>query len=156
MYVLSDSSICTFTHSSALLPAGNTGREIHSHSLVMNPGSSSSSSITLYSPTTADLRSKIILAVPNVILGVLPEIGETGAEKTGDTKECCGGGRLRWNLVFNLLVWLVVPLPLWLPMAAPRAAFLIALPGLQAIFQTFWLAVAVLAVRTVCILCRNR
>ena len=42
-----------------------------------------------------------------------------------------GKQRLRWNLMFNLLVWLIVPMPLWLPFVSQTVAIYL-IPSVQA------------------------
>ena len=53
----------------------------------------------------------------------------------------------RWNLVFNLLLWAVVPLPIWLPYVFPEVAIYV-VPGIQAAFFVFWTFVALCAIRS--------
>ena len=48
-----------------------------------------------------------------------------------------GSQRLRWNLLFNLLFWLLVPLPLWLPFVSNSTAVYL-LPVIQCLFVTMW------------------
>ena len=49
-----------------------------------------------------------------------------------------GSQRFRWNLLFNLLVWLVVPLPFWIPFISNRLAYCL-LPSIQGVFVSMWL-----------------
>ncbi|CAF1119521.1 unnamed protein product [Rotaria sordida] len=58
-----------------------------------------------------------------------------------------GSQRLRWNLLFNLLIWLVVLLPFWIPFLSNRVAFYM-ISSIQVI--------AILAVKNVIILYVNR
>ena len=46
--------------------------------------------------------------------------------------------RLRWNLVFNLLVWIIVPLPIWIPYVSNKLAYFL-LPSIQGVFVFMWL-----------------
>ena len=55
-----------------------------------------------------------------------------------DAKE--GNDRLRWNLVFNILLLTVIPLPIWLPFASMELAVNI-LPILQMLLMSCWLVV---------------
>ncbi|CAF1157110.1 unnamed protein product [Rotaria sp. Silwood1] len=66
-----------------------------------------------------------------------------------------GSQRLRWNLVFNLLLWLVIPLPLWVPFVSNQVALYL-LPSIQGVFVFMWLIIAVLAMKNVLILYVNR
>ena len=52
--------------------------------------------------------------------------------------------RIRWNLVFNVLLLTFVPLPLWLSFVSEDIAMII-LPGIQILFMTCWLTVSVLS-----------
>lgn len=61
--------------------------------------------------------------------------------------------RCRWNLVFNLLVWIICPLPLWLPFLSNEVALFL-LPSIQGIFILIWLIISLLAARNACILFR--
>jgi len=64
---------------------------------------------------------------------------------------------LRWNLVFNLIIWLLVPLPLWLPyvwFSPIWTKFL--LVGVQLLLLLGWLTVSLLAVVTYIRLYRSR
>ena len=55
-----------------------------------------------------------------------------------DAKE--GNDRLRWNLVFNILLLTVIPLPIWLPFASMELAVNI-LPIIQMLLMSCWLLV---------------
>ena len=55
-----------------------------------------------------------------------------------DAKE--GNDRLRWNLVFNVLLLTVIPVPIWLPFASMEFAVNI-LPILQMLLMSCWLVV---------------
>lgn len=48
-----------------------------------------------------------------------------------------GSQRFRWNLVFNLLLWIIVPLPFWLPFASNKVAIYM-IPTIQGIFASIW------------------
>ena len=52
--------------------------------------------------------------------------------------------RIRWNLVFNVLLVTIVPLPLWLSIVSEDIAMMI-LPGIQILFMTCWVTVSVLS-----------
>lgn len=57
-----------------------------------------------------------------------------------------GRQRIRWNLLFNVLVWLICPLPLWLPFVSNRLAIYF-LPSVQSVFTLIWLIISLLAAR---------
>lgn len=61
---------------------------------------------------------------------------ETGLAGHREMKE--GSQRFRWNLLFNLLVWLIVPLPFWIPFISNRLAYYL-LPSIQGVFVLMWL-----------------
>ena len=61
---------------------------------------------------------------------------ETGLTAHREMK--AGSQRFRWNLLFNLLVWLIVPLPLWIPFVSNQLAFVL-LPSIQGLFVFMWL-----------------
>ena len=63
-------------------------------------------------------------------------------EESPNSKEC--NNTLRWNLVFNVLLLTIVPLPLWLPFASMEVSEIM-LPGIQVIFTVCWLTVSVLS-----------
>ncbi|CAF1306414.1 unnamed protein product [Adineta ricciae] len=66
-----------------------------------------------------------------------------------------GRQRLRWNLVFNILVWIICPLPLWLPFVSNQLAIHV-LPCIQFFFVFIWLVISVLAGRNAFRLFRHR
>ena len=70
-----------------------------------------------------------------------------------DAKE--GNNRLRWNLVFNILLWTVIPAPIWLPFASMILAVNI-LPILQMLLMSCWLVVTFSAWMTYIKLLRAR
>jgi hypothetical protein len=43
----------------------------------------------------------------------------------------------RWNLLFNLLLWLVVPLPFWIPFVSNTVAYYM-IPSIQGVFVAMW------------------
>lgn len=57
-----------------------------------------------------------------------------------------GRQRFRWNLIFNVLVWIICPLPLWLPFLSNNIAIYV-LPFIQSIFVLIWLIISLLAAR---------
>ena len=66
------------------------------------------------------------------------EAGTNGKVKVGKQ-------RLRFNLIFNLLLWILVPLPFWLQYVVPfRELALWILFSIQGSFLLFWLVVLVL------------
>ena len=77
----------------------------------------------------------------------------------------------RWNLLFNIIVWLIVPLPFWLPFISNTVAFYV-IPSIQAVFIFMWISkclefsslenyslfhvvIGLLALKNACILYRN-
>ena len=62
-----------------------------------------------------------------------------------------GKQRLRWNLMFNLLVWLIVPMPLWLPFVSQTVAIYL-IPSVQAMLVLMWIIVVILASKNMLIL----
>ena len=50
-----------------------------------------------------------------------------------------GSQRLRWNLLFNLLLWLIVPLPFWIPFISNKVALYL-LPLMQGLFVLIWIS----------------
>lgn len=68
---------------------------------------------------------------------VLPHtIIETGLAAHRQMKS--GSQRFRWNLLFNLLVWLIVPLPFWIPFVSNQLAYYL-LPSIQGVFVFMWI-----------------
>lgn len=64
-----------------------------------------------------------------------------------------GRQRFRWNLLFNLLVWTICPLPIWLPFVSNQVALYL-LPSIQALFVLIWLIISLCAARNAWILFR--
>ena len=50
-----------------------------------------------------------------------------------------GSQRLRWNLLFNLLLWLIVLLPFWIPFISNTVALYL-LPSIQGAFVIIWIS----------------
>ncbi len=61
------------------------------------------------------------------------ETGITHREKKN------GSQRLRWNLLFNLLFWLIVPFPFWIPFISNKFALYL-LPLIQGVFVFIWIS----------------
>ncbi|CAF3431929.1 unnamed protein product [Rotaria sp. Silwood1] len=57
-----------------------------------------------------------------------------------------GRQRFRWNLMFNVLVWLICPLPIWLPFISNKIAIFL-LTSIQCIFVLIWFIITLLAAR---------
>ncbi|CAF1180235.1 unnamed protein product [Adineta steineri] len=57
-----------------------------------------------------------------------------------------GRQRFRWNLIFNVLVWIICPLPFWLPFLSNKAAIYV-LPSIQGTFVLIWFIISILAAR---------
>ncbi|CAF4777103.1 unnamed protein product [Rotaria sp. Silwood1] len=102
--------------------------------------------------SSSDRNEKINQDKDNIIETSPPhtiiETGITHHEMKG------GSQRLRWNLLFNLLVWLVVPFPFWIPFISNKVA-LYMLPSIQGVFVFMWTIIAILAVKNVFILRMN-
>lgn len=64
-----------------------------------------------------------------------------------------GKQRFRWNLLFNVLVWLIIPLPVWLPFVDQTVAMYL-IPSLQGLFVLMWTVIVSLAARNMIILYR--
>ena len=62
---------------------------------------------------------------------------ETGLNYHRDIKD--GSQRFRWNLLFNLLLWLIVPLPLWIPFVSNTVAYYL-IPSIQGLFVVMWIS----------------
>ena len=66
-----------------------------------------------------------------------------------------GRQRFRWNLMFNVVVWIICPLPIWLPFVSNKIAIYL-LSSIQSIFVFIWFIIGLLAARNAIILFRNR
>jgi hypothetical protein len=64
-----------------------------------------------------------------------------------------GRQRFRSNLIFNVLVWIICPLPIWLPFVSNEIAIYL-LPSIQSIFVFIWFIISLLAARNAFILFR--
>ncbi|CAF4076685.1 unnamed protein product [Rotaria sp. Silwood2] len=62
-----------------------------------------------------------------------------------------GSQRFRWNLLFNFLVWLIMPLPLWIHFVSNNLAYYL-LPCIQGVFVFMWTVIAILAMKNSLIL----
>ena len=62
---------------------------------------------------------------------------ETGLNDHRDIKG--GSLRFRWNLLFNLLLWLIVPLPFWIPFVSNTVAYYL-IPSIQGLFVAMWIS----------------
>lgn len=60
---------------------------------------------------------------------------ETGLTTHKEMKS--GIQRLRWNLIFNVLFWILVPLPFWIPFISNRVAYFV-IPSIQCVFVLMW------------------
>ncbi|XP_050407568.1 uncharacterized protein LOC126822626 [Patella vulgata] len=80
-----------------------------------------------------------------------------GSNKVPLTHKPIKPGRqiLRWNLLFNLLVWVMVSLPIWVPFVSKTVAIYL-LPSVQSVFVLMWLVICLLASRNVIRLYRHR
>jgi hypothetical protein len=57
-----------------------------------------------------------------------------------------GRQRFRWNLIFNVLVWIICPLPIWLPFLSNQLSIYL-LTFIQFIFVFIWFIISLLAAR---------
>ncbi|CAF1159934.1 unnamed protein product [Rotaria sordida] len=107
---------------------------------------------TLTRPSSVD-KNKDINQHTNIIIEPVSQhtIIETGMTHV-EMKS--GGQRIRWNLLFNLLLWLVVPLPFWIPFVSNQVALYI-LPSIQGVIVFMWTIIAILAMKNVFILYAN-
>ncbi len=62
---------------------------------------------------------------------------DMGANLHRDIKP--GSQRCRWNLLFNFLIWLIVPFPLWIPFISNTTAYYV-LPSIQGVFVLIWIS----------------
>jgi hypothetical protein len=62
---------------------------------------------------------------------------ETGLNYHRDIKG--GSQRFRWHLVFNILLWLIIPLPFWIPFLSNKVAYYL-LPSIQGVFVAIWIS----------------
>lgn len=68
----------------------------------------------------------------NQVNHTIVEIGQNS-----DQRKKKGNERFRWNLLFNVLVWLIVPLPFWIPLISNTIAYYLLLT-IQAVFVFEW------------------
>lgn len=93
-------------------------------------------------PTSAPPTSAhVSIAIPEVLPVVTHREMKSGRQ------------RLRWNLVFNILVWIICPLPLWLPFVSNQVS-IYALSSIQGLFTFIWLIISLLAAKNAYILYR--
>ncbi|CAF1115458.1 unnamed protein product [Adineta steineri] len=78
---------------------------------------------------------------------------ETGLTLHRDMKP--GSQRFRWNILFNILVWLIVPFPFWIPFVSNKVAYYM-IPSIQGVFVFMWIIIAVFALKNALILYFNR
>ena len=86
-------------------------------------------------------NNKLEKILPNPSLNNIPKPIKTGKQ------------RFRWNLMFNLLVWLIVPMPLWMPFVSQTVACYL-IPSVQAVLVLMWVIVVILAFKNMLILYR--
>ncbi|KAK6183619.1 hypothetical protein SNE40_011061 [Patella caerulea] len=53
----------------------------------------------------------------------------------------------RWNLLFNLLVWLVISLPVWTPFVLSKFVSIHLVASVQSLFVLMWMVICILAAR---------
>ena len=96
--------------------------------------------------TTGNVDKHIPTA--NVCYGGDVELGEAVNLKTGRQL-------FRWNLIFNLILWILVPLPIWLPFVSQEISLFL-LPSIQGAFIVFWICVWLFAIRTTAVMFWHR
>ena len=84
----------------------------------------------------------------NVCYGGDVELGEAVNLKTGRQL-------FRWNLIFNVILWILVPLPIWLPFVSQEISLFL-LPSIQGAFIVFWICVCLFAIRTTAVMFWHR
>ena len=116
----------------------------------------------VYSKRTAKLMASVKLnqGRGDEAWSNLKEGGDVEAGKKNSRPAKTGKQRLRWNLIFNLLILILLPLPIWLPflteyLGVPLVSFIL-LPSIQGFFLLFWIVVSLQAIRTVSIMYANR
>ncbi|CAF1663763.1 unnamed protein product, partial [Didymodactylos carnosus] len=80
----------------------------------------------------ADINNSDIVVASSISPHTLVETGLTSHRGMKS-----GSQRFRWNLLFNLLLWLIVPLPFWIPFVSNRLAYYL-LPSIQGVFVLMW------------------
>jgi len=92
---------------------------------------------TLTRLTSINLNEKIDQHTNIIVETVSPHVAiETGITQR---EQKSGSQRLRWNLLFNLLFWLIVPLPFWIPFVSNKVALYL-LPSIQGVFVFIWIS----------------
>ena len=59
--------------------------------------------------------------------------------------------QFRWNFLLNVILWVLLPLPIWVPLLHPYIPIMwsfTALFSIQAMFNLCWLAVAIMSLIT--------
>ncbi len=75
----------------------------------------------VYSKRTAKLMNSVELTADGKTAGLAEPVpknlkeAEQDVEQGRTQKVKTGRQRFRWNLLFNLLLWALLPLPIWLP-----------------------------------------
>jgi hypothetical protein len=87
------------------------------------------------------ITDHVSIVIPEILPDIIHREVKTGRQ------------RFRWNLVFNILVWIICPLPLWLPFVSNQIAIYLLL-SLQGIFVLIWFIISLLAARNAFILFR--
>lgn len=86
--------------------------------------------ISIVEEKEVDQQTNII--VESVIPATAIDLGVTHPQNKTTSQ------RLRWNLLFNLLLWLVVPFPFWIPFVSNHLAIYL-LPSIQTLFVFMWI-----------------
>ena len=112
-----------------------------------NPNSNSTQSEAI-NRVGADFNVTKHIPTTNLRYGGDVELGEAVNHKTGRQI-------FRWNLIFNLILWIVIPLPIWLPFVSQEISFYV-LPSIQGAFSVFWVVVCLFAIRTTAVMYWHR
>ena len=111
----------------------------------------------VYSRQNSEMAStsSIVEAMPD--FNITTQIQETNLRSGGDVElgetlnQKAGRQLFRWNLIFNVILWIIIPLPLWLPFVSQEISFYLLLI-IQGTFSLLWIVVCLSAIRTTYIL----
>ena len=94
----------------------------------------------LKEPTLTRIISKEVDQINDVVVpsSISPHV-VVERDLNDDRNVKIGSQRFRWNLLFNILVWLIVPLPLWIPFVSNSLAYY-SLPCIQGVFVLMWIS----------------
>ena len=140
---------CSVSFASALLP-----HEARSTENLQVP----EQSCIVYSRHNSEMTSTSSIVEAISDFNITIQIQETNLSSGGDVelgetlKQNSAGRQLfRWNLIFNVILWIIIPLPVWLPFVSKEISFYL-LPSIQGAFSLFWIVVCLSAIRTTYVL----